>query len=495
MVKPLRVHKHYQLLCAVLLFVAMVCLESPAAAAQTQVPPEQLQAITTLTKSLSTQAATYCAPIVAMYNLRYSVSFAPTAKSKPGEIWRFAEIATPTVAQQSGYVSPNVNVLYGFGFVDLRPEPVILTVPDSRGRYYIVEIVDMWTNSFAYPAGAASGYSGGKFALVGPGWHGTLPPGVKRINAPTRWIEIQPRVFVKDRGDLAASKSVLDQITLQGLAEYQGRPAPAMPSYSYAAPELDPKIASSRMPFKDPLQFWTICSAAMNENPPPRAEVEAVLPQYKHLGLELGKQWSPQSVNPLMLQQMKIAAGELGGALADFAAVAGTNKNGWMLPPFNMAVFGSDYLTRAMIAVDGLTGNTIREAAYYTGIADDAWQLLSGTKKYTLTFAGDRTYLMSVAPGFWSVTMYDTASGYTIPNPINRFALGSTDNFKKNADGSFTLYIQHDDPGPDKKSNWLPAPEGQFYLILRNYAPVKAVYEGLKSPATFVGPPAIVRRP
>lgn len=102
---------------------------------------------------------------------------------------------------------------------------------------------------------------------------------------------------------------------------------------------------------------------------------------------------------------------------------------------------------------------------------------------------------MSVAPGFWSVTMYDTASGYTIPNPINRFALGSTDNFKKNADGSFTLYIQHDDPGPDKKSNWLPAPEGQFYLILRNYAPVKAVYEGLKSPATFVGPPAIVRRP
>jgi hypothetical protein len=105
-----------------------------------------------------------------MYNLRYSISFAPTAKSKPGEIWRFAEIATPTVAEQTGYVTPNVNVLYAFGFVDLRREPVILTVPNSHGRYYMVEIVDMWTNAFAYPAGAATGYSGGKFALGGPGW-------------------------------------------------------------------------------------------------------------------------------------------------------------------------------------------------------------------------------------------------------------------------------------------------------------------------------------
>jgi len=93
------------------------------------------------------------------------------------------------------------------------------------------------------------------------------------------------------------------------------------------------------------------------------------------------------------------------------------------------------------------------------------------------------------------VTMYDAASGYTIPNPIDRYALGSTDKLNKNADGSFTLYIQHDDPGPDKESNWLPAPAGPFYLILRNYAPVKAVYEGLKSPATFLGPPAIVSQP
>src|SRR5262249_37012279 len=159
------------------------------------------QAIGTIVKTLSIGAATYCAPIVAMYNLRYSISFAPTAKSKPGEIWRFAEIATPEVVRQTGYVTPNVNVLYGYGFVDLRREPVVLGVPDSHGRYYVVQMVDMWTNSFAYAGGAATGYGGGKFALVAPGWRGSLPAGVTRIEAPTPWIELQPRVFVKDQAD------------------------------------------------------------------------------------------------------------------------------------------------------------------------------------------------------------------------------------------------------------------------------------------------------
>jgi len=131
---------------------------------------------------------------------------------------------------------------------------------------------------------------------VGLGWQGTIPQGVKRVDAPTPWVELQPRVFVKDQSDLAAAKSVLDQITITGLAKYEGRPAPTTPSYQYAVPDLDPNIASSKMPFKDPTQFWTICSAAMNENPPPQAQIEAVLPQYKSLGLELGKH-SLHSVN------------------------------------------------------------------------------------------------------------------------------------------------------------------------------------------------------
>ncbi len=483
--------KHRLFHQAASLVAAALCSASPAIPAEAQLPPEQVQAIGSLVRSMSIEAATYCTPIVAMYNLRYSVSFASTAKSKPGEIWRFAEIATPEVVRQTGYVSPNVNVLYGYGFVDLRREPVILSVPDSHGRFYMVQMVDMWTNSFAYAGGAATGYSGGKFVLVGPGWQGSLPAGMTRIDAPTPWVELQPRVFVKDRADLAAAKSVLDQITLEGLAEYQGRPAPATPSYNYEVPALDPAIASSKMPFKNPLQFWSICSAAMIENPPPQAQIEAVLPQYRFLGLELGKQWTPQNIHPLALQVMKDVASHIAGTLENAAALSGT-KNGWVIPPYNLGNAGADYLPRAFIAVVGLTANTVREAVYYDGNVDSTGQPLTGAKKYTLTFAGDMSYITSIQPGFWSLTMYDSASGYTVDNTIGRYSLGSSDDLKKNADGSFTVYIQHDNPGPDKQSNWLPAPQGPFYVILRNYAPIPAVYERLKSPATFVAPPALV---
>jgi hypothetical protein len=283
------------------LCASIACLGSSTSATMSaELPPEQVQAIGSWSKALAIDAATYCAPIVAMYNLRYSIAFAPTARAKPGEIWRFTNIATPTIAEQSGYVTPNVNVLYGFGFVDLRRGPVILSVPNSQGRYYMVEIVDMWTNAFAYAGGLETGYGGGKFTLVGPGWKGTLPPGVTRIDSPTPWVELQPRVFVKNSADIPAAKAVLDQITLTKLPQES---APSALSYNYQAPDLEPGIASSRLPFKDPLQFWTICSAAMNENPPPQAQIDSVLPQWKYLGLELGKQWTPQSpTNSIVLE-------------------------------------------------------------------------------------------------------------------------------------------------------------------------------------------------
>ena len=125
--------------------------------------------------ALALQAATYAAPIVAMYNLRDTTSVGAGAKVAPNEIWRMEDIASPAIAQQSGYVTPNVNVIYGFGFMDLKQQPIILHAPDSHGRYYMIEICDMWANAFAYVGGIATGYKGDTFALVGPGWQGKLP--------------------------------------------------------------------------------------------------------------------------------------------------------------------------------------------------------------------------------------------------------------------------------------------------------------------------------
>jgi hypothetical protein len=442
--------------------------------------------------ALALQAATYAAPIVAMYNLRSSTCVGPDAKVPPNEIWRIDNIASPAIAEQAGYVTPNVNVIYGFGFMDLGQQPIILSAPNSQGRYYMVEICDMWTNAFAYVGGVATGYEGGTFALVGPNWQGQLPAGVTRIDCPTRWVELQPRVHVKNAADLSGAQKVLHAITVKGLAQYNGGPAPAAMPYNYEAPKIDLTVASSQMQFLDPLQFWQIFAVAMNENPPPKNEIEAVLPQFKYLGIELEKVWQRDGLNPLILEEMKSAANNIGPMMMPLLPVLGSTANGWNIPPANVGMFGADYVSRALVAVFGLTSNTPEEAIYYTSVADSRGQPLSGTRRFTMTFNEPMQYVEARSPGFWSITAYDSRTGFTVANPIGRYALGSDDDLKRNADGSFTLYLQNDHPGADRASNWLPTPSGPFYLIVRVYAPVAEVAAALKNPMTFQGPPPLV---
>jgi hypothetical protein len=477
---------------------ALTLLAGPAQAQQTRSdagPPSAAEAATKAAASwagaLAFQAATYGAPIVAMYNLRATVCFGPKAKAPPGKIWNFEDIATPTLAAESGYVSPNVNVVYGFGFADLGQEPYVLTAPDSDGRYYMIEVVDMWTNAFAYPVGGPSGYKGGKFAFVGPGWKGALPDGLTRIDCPTRWIEFQPRVHVKNKADLSGAQTVLGAIKLQGLAEYAGGAAPTPPAYDYEGPKMNPKVASSMMEFDDPMQFWSIFAAAMNENPPPQDEIEAVLPQFKYLGIEFGKPWSNAGLNPIYLAVMKKVSQELAPTVLQSAPIIGNLKNGWVIPPANTGNADKDYMSRCLVAIFGLTANTPIQAIYYPASVDGANEPLTGAKKYVMTFTGAMDFAQPVPPGFWSVTMYDGVTRYTASNPIGRYSLGSDDALKKNPDGSFAIYLQHGNPGPDKEANWLPAPAGPFYLILRNYAPMPAVAQGLEDMETFQGPPPV----
>ena len=458
----------------------------------TQAASPQQKAIEAWTATLAVQAATYAAPLVAMYNLRDTVAFGDKPKARPGEIWRLEDIATPKLAAKSGYVSPNVDVLYGFGFADLGAEPVILTAPDSGGRYYMVEVVDMYSNAFAYPAGGTSGYKGGKFAFVGPGWKGALPEGITRIDAPTRWIEFQPRVGVKGEADLPEARKVLRAITLQGLSQYTGGPAPALPAYAYQTPKLAPGVATSHMKFDDPLQFWSIFSAALSENPPPADQIASVLPQFKYLGIELGRQWKPEDVPPIVLAQMKEAAANIGDLALGTMPLAGKLDNGWVIPPPNVGDTGADYLSRLDVAVFGLTANTAAQAIYYSGILDANNKPMTGQKKYALTLEPPMAYAKPVPPGFWSVTMYDQVTNYTAPNAINRYNLADYSDLKKNADGSITIYLQTESPGKDKELNWLPTPPGPFYLIFRNYTPSAENVEALKNPATFQGPPGVM---
>jgi hypothetical protein len=189
---------------------------------------------------------------------------------------------------------------------------------------------------------------------------------------------------------------------------------------------------------------------------------------------------------------MKEAAAGIGEMMNDSLAVGGRVANGWIIPPPNVGMAGADYLSRAIVAVFGLTANTPKEAIYYSAQLDGNGQPLTGAKRYTMTFKEPMDYLTPVPPGFWSVTMYDGITRLTVRNPIGRYALGGDDALKRDPDGSFTMHIQHDSPGTDNVSNWLPAPAGPFYLVLRNYAPVPEIARSLTDITNFRGPPPVV---
>lgn len=467
-----------------LLASAPLGIQASPALAENREASLQIKAWKEWTYSLALQAATWGGPIVTMYALRHNDAVGPKARARPNSLWRMEDISTPALSKEAGYVTPNVNVIYGFGFMDLRQEPIILEAPDSQDRYYMVEIVDMWTNAFAYIGGKSTGYKGGKFALVGPGWAGELPAGVERIDCPTPWVLIQPRVhiYVEGKIDLRGAKKILQAIKPSGLAQFTGKPAPKTSSYTYPAPEpKNPDLPVSALDYKDPLQFWELLMVAMNENPPPRDQITALLPLFRPLGIELGKPWERSKLAPEVLEVMREAAEKIGALLNDLPS--GTLCQGAYIPPPTIGNFGTDYKTRAEIARVGLTANTPYEAIYWMYTLDKEGNLLTGAKKYTMTFTEELPFYK---PGFWSLTLYDAANNYTVSNPLNRYMLGSdTKELKKNSDGSFTLYIQKESPGKERESNWLPAPSGPFYLIPRSYAPKPEIIGILTDPTSW----------
>jgi len=457
-----------------------------------KISPAQAKALEDWAYTLAVSAATWGSPLVIMYALRNNDALGRNIKAAPNNLWRMDNITTPETAEAEGYVCPNCSVLYGFGFLDLRQEPVVLTLPDSEGRYYMVETVDMWTNAFAYPAGLEHGYKGGKVAYVGPNWKGDLPAGVRRIDAPTPWVLIQPRVHMPNfpPSQIEAARKVLDGIKPQSLSAYLGKPAAPL-KYDYPAPRFtNPKLPVSALDFTDPLQFWEILSIAMNENPPPKAEIDAILPMFKPLGVELGKQWDRSKLDPVTLRAMTRAAQTTPDMLNHLPF--GRLENGWFIPPPTIGDSGTDYMIRAIIARVGLTANAPKEAVYFAGFGmlDSDGNPVTGDKNYTMTFKETPPY---IPPGFWQLRMWDGVSCYPVANPINRYVFGSDNtDAKRNADGSLTVYIQNQNPGKDKEANWLPSPKGSMRLVISSYAPGPGMVAALSGgPNGYVPPPIV----
>ncbi|MCP1419236.1 hypothetical protein J3D47_003479 [Pseudomonas laurylsulfativorans] len=379
---------------------------------------------------------------------------------------------------------PNQDVVYGFGALALDKAPVILQVPDFGERFWMFELADQRTDSFARVA-KIYGTQPGFYLIVGPEWKGEKPAGVEAVlRSPTNTGVVIPRVFMADTAqDREAVQPLLNQIAMYPLSTFDGKiktidwkHLPRLP-----LPKAATDKPAGETQWVTPERFFAQLKRVLAEVPPLPGE-ESLYAQFRAL-IAAGE------ADPAIAKVLQDSAQQSEKDIVDPLFYLSRNgvriANGWNRP-FNNAAFGTDYLTRLAIAKSNIFENHARETTYLFREEDGDGQRLSGERSYTLTFPAGQTPPVS---GFWSLTLYDPLHFFAA-NEINRYSTGTKNkDLKYNADGSLTLYIQHQRPTEDKVGNWLPAPRGEFALTLRAYGPSDALIKGDWAPPPLVPGP------
>lgn len=368
-------------------------------------------------------------------------------------------------------VRPNADTYYSTAFLDLRKEPVVLSVPDTKGRYYMMPMMDAYTNVFASPGKRTTGTSQAIYLISGPSWTGAVPAGMQQIKSPTNMVWILGRTQVNSRED---GKDVViplqNQYQLSPLSILGKSVQPIAADHDSTLPSGDPNTILRNMPAA---VFFNYLNRLMVNNPPAAADVEAMA-RFASVGVKPGGLFDPQQFDTTVRAFLThLPMGFIAKAVQIFSA-PDKEHNGWKISAGKIGAFGTDYRARAIVAYNALGANLAEDAIYPTCNVDADGKSLTGANKYVLHFEKGMTPPVNA---FWSLTLYDQ-SGYMVANPINRNAIGDRSGLKENPDGSLDIYIQHDSPEQDKESNWLPAPSDAFNLLLRIYWPKAEVIEG-----------------
>jgi hypothetical protein len=384
-------------------------------------------------------------------------------------------------------VRPNLDTFYSLGYLDLKNEPLVLQIPPIADRYYSLQFIDAYSNNFLYIGSRMNETAGGTYIITGPNWNGTVPSGMKEIKTPTNDVVIGIRTLVKNSQDVSNVHSIQDQYTLTPLSAFQS--GQATTNSASSSQGTSSNVSQGLPPAPDPalipttgIKIYDEISRDMADNSHPQND-SAVVAKFETIGIGPGMTPSTQT-NETIRQALDKGIAE-GEKLIDARIQElGANVNGWDVAGLTtngsdtrieVGNYGTDYLYRAAVAKFGLFANSPEEAVYPSALTDSQGQNLTGANKYVLHFDKDQTPPVN---DFWSLTMYNNAS-YLADNPIDRYSIGDrSPGLKYNEDGSLDIYIQHDSPGPDKESNWLPAPESEFNLTLRLYNPQESVLNG-----------------
>lgn len=413
----------------------------------------------------------YCLPLVLEdLTLRQSTTVPSSRIFAP--INQFKHISIFPNASFKQIIRPNADTYYSIAFLDLKAEPVVLSVPNTNGRYYMMPMMDAYTNVFASPGTRTTGNDAHTFLISGPQWNGNVPAGMQQIKSPTNTVWIFGRTQVNSEEDGKNVVAPLQrQYKLVPLSAFGKAYTPHVVVADTTVPKAEPNVIVKNMSIAD---FFNYANRLMAKNPPPAVD-SVVLKTFAAVGIGAGKTFD---INALPVGDkaaiMNIPADVL-NSLNKKASATKNLENGWAVMGNNkMGNYGTDYIARGFIAYYALGANLPQDAVYPTCEVDADGQSLNGANSYVLHFDKGET---PPANAFWSLTMY-TPDGHFVDNAINRYTLGDRSNLKMNADGSIDIYIQNTQPGEDKESNWLPAPAGQFNLLLRIYWPKDEVLNG-----------------
>jgi hypothetical protein len=426
---------------------------------------------------IGVEAYQYFYPLITMeVTRRIMTNQPPEAKPGMGPMNAFHHMRAFPPAGFREVVRPNFDTLYSSAWLDLSKEPMIISAPDTGGRYYLLPMLDMWTDVFAAPGKRTSGTNAAHYALAPRGWKGELPKGVEPINAPTTVVWIVGRTQTNGPKDYEAVHKVQDGYLITPLSQWGKRVKPVEGAID---PWLDmktpPLLQVNNMPAA---KYFAYGAELMKLNPPHITDWSTVA-RMKHIGIEPGKSFEFDQATPVVKTALERAATDSLTAMRNKINTVARVVNGWQMNTDTMGVYGNYYLKRAIVAMLGLGANQPEDAIYPMCIADAEGKPLDGTKKYVLHFAKGE---LPPVEAFWSVTMYD-AEGFQVANKLDRFAIGDRDQVKYNSDGSLEIYLQHESPGAGKEANWLPSPaQGLLGVTMRLYAPKIQALDGRWAP-------------
>ncbi len=448
-----------------MMLIVVLVISSQFSCGQNSITPDEV-------RSIAKEAYLYGYPMVDGYRIMHDYfvnSESPEYKGEWNKIHNVPRVYTP---KDKAVQTPNSDTPYSFVGLDLRREPIVLTVPTvEKSRYISIQLIDLYTHNFDYIGSRVTGNDGASYLIAGPSWNGETPNGIKKvINSETDLVLAIYRTQLFNPNDIGNVKKIMNGYLVQPLSEFLGQPAPkAQPAIKFVTPPTKENLRTSTDAFKVINFLLQFCPTHPSE--------KELMVKFAKIEIGAGKTFDMDKFSP----ELKKAIGDgIADAWADFSKLLEQANTGEIS---SGDVFGTreslknNYLYRMGAAVLGIWGNSIQEAIYPSYYVDSDRQELDGANKYTMRFAPGQ---LPPVHAFWSLTMYELPASLLIENPLNRYLLNSPmlPQFKKDDDGGITFYFQNESPGKDKESNWLPSPEGPFSVVLRLYWPKEEAMSG-----------------